>query len=211
MAKKSAKAPAKKQAPAKKAAVAKKPNGSKAKPVAKSTAKPAPKSAAKPAAKPAPKPAAKALLGGKKADEPSPAAKPAKTLRLVKSEEPAAVETAAEVEAAPVPVAKPARAVPTSGRVLSAVKTEKARPTKRAAKTEKVNAGDEEAKWAEYHERYKGERAPVYDMKATFEAGSPLQHKLLGWGWVLSCENDRLEVLFKDGRRILISNYNPGR
>lgn len=195
MAKKSAKAPAKKQAPAKKAAVAKKPNGSKAKPVAKSTAKPAPKSAAKPAAKPAPK----------------PAAKPAKTLRLVKSEEPAAVETAAEVEAAPVPVAKPARAVPTSGRVLSAVKTEKARPTKRAAKTEKVNAGDEEAKWAEYHERYKGERAPVYDMKATFEAGSPLQHKLLGWGWVLSCENDRLEVLFKDGRRILISNYNPGR
>jgi hypothetical protein len=34
-----------------------------------------------------------------------------------------------------------------------------------------------------------------------------LMHKVLGWGFVLSNLNDRLEVLFKDGIKVLISNY----
>ena len=44
-------------------------------------------------------------------------------------------------------------------------------------------------------------------MTETFVALAPLQHKVLGWGFVLTNENDRLEVLFETGIRMLISNY----
>lgn len=66
---------------------------------------------------------------------------------------------------------------------------------------------DEQVKWAEMYNKYKDTQASSYDMKATFQAASPLMHKILGWGWIVSNENDRLEVLFKDGKRMLISNY----
>lgn len=66
---------------------------------------------------------------------------------------------------------------------------------------------DEQIKWAEMYNKYKDTQASSYDMKATFQAASPLMHKILGWGWIVSNENDRLEVLFKDGKRMLISNY----
>lgn len=66
---------------------------------------------------------------------------------------------------------------------------------------------EEQIKWAEMYNKYKDTQASSYDMKATFQAASPLMHKVLGWGWIVSNENDRLEVLFKDGKRMLISNY----
>ena len=44
-------------------------------------------------------------------------------------------------------------------------------------------------------------------MSEKFNAMSPIQHKVLGWGFVLTNENDRLEVLFETGIRNLISNY----
>ncbi len=65
------------------------------------------------------------------------------------------------------------------------------------------------AQWADLHQKYSSEKAQVYDMKAQFEANKPLQHKVLGWGWIMSVENDRLEVMFQDGKRMLISNYKP--
>lgn len=46
-----------------------------------------------------------------------------------------------------------------------------------------------------------------YDMKKTFEPKTAIEHKTLGWGYILENRNDRLEVLFKDGIRFLISNY----
>ena len=63
------------------------------------------------------------------------------------------------------------------------------------------------AQWSELHQKHSSEKPQVYDMKAQFEAHRPLQHKVLGWGWIMSVENDRLEVIFQDGKRMLISNY----
>lgn len=233
MAKKTAKAPAKKQAPTKKTPAAKKAPAVKAK-AAPAKAKPSAKGTpATPAAKKAAPAkegmaakllsAAKSLLNGKAVDkdvtaapkaaakpEPKAAAKPASTAKPLKLVPTEAVQAApSEVPASKADGVKPVR----EGRVLSAVREvrEKAPRVTKAAKAEKIAQGEDEAKWVEYHDRYKAEKAPTYDMKATFSAGAPIQHKLLGWGWVLSNENDRLEVLFKDGRRMLISNYNPER
>ncbi len=85
-------------------------------------------------------------------------------------------------------------------------------PKLKKSEQAKINAdkaalNEEERRWNEFHEKHKTDKAQTYDMKATFEAAKPLQHKVLGWGWILSNDNDRLEVLFRDGKRILISNY----
>lgn len=110
----------------------------------------------------------------------------------------AEIERDAE-EAAPVSVAKVAK-----------VKAEKIKaPKKKTAaqkKKEKLEI-DSNAKWADLFEKYKQVKPVSYSMRDAFEANQPLQHKVLGWGWVMSSENDRLEVLFKDGKKILISNY----
>jgi len=63
------------------------------------------------------------------------------------------------------------------------------------------------AQWNSLFEKSKNVEAVPYRMTDTFEARTPIMHKVLGWGFVLSSQNDRLEVLFKDGIRILISNY----
>ena len=74
-------------------------------------------------------------------------------------------------------------------------------------KIDREKMSDEQIKWAEMYNKYRDAQAAAYDMKSTFKAGAPILHKILGWGWVVSNENDRLEVLFKDGKRMLISNY----
>jgi hypothetical protein len=63
------------------------------------------------------------------------------------------------------------------------------------------------AKWMSLQNKNKNIKAPAYNMQKTFAARSPISHKVLGWGYILSNNNDRLEVLFKDGIKNLISNY----
>jgi hypothetical protein len=46
-------------------------------------------------------------------------------------------------------------------------------------------------------------------MRGSFEERTAIVHKVLGWGYILANRNDRLEVLFKDGIKYLISNYKP--
>ncbi len=91
-----------------------------------------------------------------------------------------------------------------------ATKPEKVKnPKKKTAaqkKKEKLEI-DSNAKWADLFEKYKQVKPVNYSMRDAFEANQPIQHKVLGWGWVMSSENDRLEVLFKDGKKVLISNY----
>lgn len=74
-------------------------------------------------------------------------------------------------------------------------------------KADKAGLGEEQGKWADLYHKYKSEKPQVYNMTAQFEANKPIQHKILGWGFVLSNENDRLEVLFEQGTKMLISNY----
>ncbi len=90
----------------------------------------------------------------------------------------------------------------------TAEKVEKASKFK-AIKVERGNLSDEKAKWQELNKRHGKDKAATYKMTDTFEALKPVQHKLLGWGFVLNNDNDRLEVLFENGIKMLISNYKP--
>ncbi|MCX7978827.1 MAG: hypothetical protein N2578_07470, partial [Bdellovibrionaceae bacterium] len=93
---------------------------------------------------------------------------------------------------------------------------EKSPKQEKTVKSAKVKKADEEAaqaltedqqRWAELYRKYGSEKAVPYDMRSSFQASRPLNHKVFGWGWVLSSENDRLEVLFKEGRKLLIANF----
>jgi hypothetical protein len=67
--------------------------------------------------------------------------------------------------------------------------------------------GDLSEIWQKFYDTHKNEKPKQYSMRDSFEAKSALQHVKLGWGFILSNINDRLEVLFKEGIKILISNY----
>ncbi len=62
-------------------------------------------------------------------------------------------------------------------------------------------------KWIGLYSRSKSIETLPYNMKQTFQEKTAIAHKVLGWGYILSNENHRLEVLFKDGVKQLISNY----
>jgi len=62
-------------------------------------------------------------------------------------------------------------------------------------------------KWKSLFERSRNIKAPIYSMSKTFEENAPIRHKILGWGYVMSNQNDRLEVIFEKGMKTLISNY----
>ncbi|AGH95001.1 hypothetical protein [Pseudobdellovibrio exovorus] len=118
-----------------------------------------------------------------------------------------------------VEVSKPVAVVEkkTSKNVISIIESESA-PVTEEAKVEKVskvkpvkvdrgNLADEKAKWAELYKKYGKDKALSYKMTEEYPALVPLQHKVLGWGFILTNENSRLEVLFENGIRMLISNY----
>lgn len=90
-----------------------------------------------------------------------------------------------------------------SEETTKAEKVSKIKPVK----IERGNLADEKAKWSELNKKYGKEKAVNYKMSETFQTMIPLQHKVLGWGFILTNENDRLEVLFETGIRMLISNY----
>jgi hypothetical protein len=82
-------------------------------------------------------------------------------------------------------------------------KTSKVKPVK----VDRGNLNDEKAKWSELNKKYGRDKALTYKMTESYSSLIPLQHKVLGWGFILTNENDRLEVLFENGIRMLISNY----
>lgn len=75
------------------------------------------------------------------------------------------------------------------------------------ATAEKAYDKSANPKWITLFEKSKGKAATPYDMKMQYEPKTAIEHKVLGWGYILSNRNDRLEVIFKDGIRYLISNY----
>lgn len=62
-------------------------------------------------------------------------------------------------------------------------------------------------KWTSLNRKAKDIESAPYNMRGIYEAKTAIHHKVLGWGYILANKNDRLEVLFKDGVRYLISNY----
>jgi hypothetical protein len=65
------------------------------------------------------------------------------------------------------------------------------------------------AKWATLNKKAEQIDVKPYNMKGVFEERTAITHKVLGWGYILANRNDRLEVLFKDGIKYLLSNYKP--
>ncbi|MEK6555636.1 MAG: hypothetical protein AABZ31_10375 [Bdellovibrionota bacterium] len=63
------------------------------------------------------------------------------------------------------------------------------------------------SKWASLYS--KANKIPVnpYNLKKEYEIETAIDHKTLGWGYIQDKKNDRLEVLFENGIKYLISNY----
>ncbi len=62
-------------------------------------------------------------------------------------------------------------------------------------------------KWSALHKKAEQIESRPYNMKFQYEERTAIHHKVMGWGYILANRNDRLEVLFKDGIKYLISNY----
>lgn len=78
-----------------------------------------------------------------------------------------------------------------------------------AALSETANTPAEKLikKWNSLFKKQSKIETQPYNMRKVFQEKTAVEHKILGWGYILSNKNDRLEVLFKDGVRFLISNY----
>lgn len=154
-----------------------------------------------PAKKDAKKTAAKKPVAAKKE------AKPAKEKAVKAKPEKKAAKPAAVVEdvvetseASEIPAEKPAKAA-------KPAKEKKPPKLTKAAVAAAKFISDENKKWHDLKEKHGSEKASNYSMSSTFEQHTALQHKVLGWGYIISVQNDRLEVLFETGTKMLISNY----
>lgn len=201
------------------------------KPLAKAAVKPAGKSAAKPVAKPAKPSAGKAQsekVSGKGSKSKLPVKAPkvmAKDAVLVEAESAADAEFAEDLAAQDVPgledvagdlveeaVVQEEPLSPSAALLRSMKPTqpdaEKAGEKKKKKDDLKLDRnGDLEAQWAQLKEKYKALKPAAYKMSESFEARTPILHKVLGWGFIITNQNDRLEVLFQQGIKFLISNY----
>ncbi len=111
----------------------------------------------------------------------------------------------------PVPTVM-GRALEKKGKSAEGAQKAAEKPEKKSKKSKSLNIAldrlsDLGAQWMSLYERSKELEALPYKMSGTYEAKTAIMHKVLGWGFVLSSQNDRLEVLFKDGIKILIANY----
>ncbi len=161
--------------------------------------------------------AAKKPVAKKASAKPAAKAKPEKKAVAVKKEAAPKKEVTAKKEA-PVKV-KAVKEVkePKAPKEVAAAPVEEAAPAPKMSKKEKAAKAasdklqsEDLKRWSDYKDKYGSEKAAPYNMSATFEANKPIQHKVLGWGFILSIQNDRLEVLFESGPKMLISNYKAG-
>lgn len=107
---------------------------------------------------------------------------------------------------APEPQPEKAKLKILSGKKPGAAKKSKA--SKKPVETE-LTLSSNNTKWLQLYKKYGNLEAVNYDMTKAFEEKKPIQHPKLGWGFIVTIQNDRLEVLFQEGTKTLISNYNP--
>ena len=91
------------------------------------------------------------------------------------------------------------------------VAAEKA-PAKKKRMTKKQLADQSERnelteKWAKLKEIDHDVKVQKYKMSEVYEPNTPIDHPLFGWGFILSLNNNRLEVLFESGIKMLVSNF----
>jgi hypothetical protein len=175
------------------------PSAAKVKPVAK-------KPAVKTKAAPPPTAKMKVAVKAKAVVKPAAVAKAPKAAArpLIEKAKAALKKESVSAAATPVAVAAPV-ATPAA-----------AKPELKRARKISIDINPNEAasalvaKWTTLYKKAEQIEAKPYNMKAIFEEKTAIVHKVLGWGYILANRNDRLEVLFKDGIKYLISNYKPG-
>ena len=101
---------------------------------------------------------------------------------------------------------------PVAGKKPAIKKAENKKLTKRQSKKKTAGKGldsslEDSKAWQNLKEKYEGGKIVSYNMKKSFESEIAIKHKEFGLGFIISQYNNRLEVLFKDGRKKLISNY----
>lgn len=158
------------------------------------------KPAAKVTAKVIEKPAAKA---GKVKEAPAPKAAKAG---------PAAKETNVSKVAPTTLKGKPAPA-PVDPSLPVETKEEKTKRTKAEKAAAKVEAKAAQiletanTDWLELHKQFKNIKPLPYSMGDEYPEKCVINHKLLGIGFVIKNINNRIDVVFKDGQKTLITNY----
>lgn len=121
------------------------------------------------------------------------------------------IHKAKEVLKAVAPIAPAAPLVKEAAKAATApapVKEKKTRSRKISVAVSATEAASALAsKWNSLFKKAEQIESKPYNMKGVFEEKTAIVHKILGWGYILANRNDRLEVLFKDGIKYLISNY----
>ncbi|MCO5113502.1 MAG: hypothetical protein M9899_04940 [Bdellovibrionaceae bacterium] len=117
-----------------------------------------------------------------------------------------ATEKVVNAKAAPAPAVEE-QETPTTLKKAAEKKPAKAKkPTKKEqAAAKEMNELME--KWVKLKELDHEIPTKKYKMTEVYSPSTPLEHPSLGWGFILSVQNNRLEVLFESGIKMLISNY----
>jgi hypothetical protein len=141
------------------------------------------------------KPLAKASAKSK--NPPPVAKKPAKSVKVLPA------TPVMESKESKIKLEKPAalKKRPVADIVVKADSPKSARAAAAAESLSKLGQ-----KWTTLFKKFNDSAIP-YNVSGSYEAKTPIMHKVLGWGYVLANKNDRLEVLFRDGIKYLISNY----
>lgn len=65
--------------------------------------------------------------------------------------------------------------------------------------------GAEEKKWMMLYEKSRAIKTKPYDMNQNYKEETAIEHKTMGWGYIISSKDNRIEVLFREGVKILVS------
>ncbi len=157
-------------------------------------------------------------MPAKKVTPKKPAITPAKAKaksppKPVSKAEPKEVKKAT-AKAAPEKVTPSALSAKVSSKMSlkpAAEKAEKAekKATKKQPPQQEETIAEESgsADWLELQKQFKGAKAVPYALTEDFPAKSVISHKVLGIGFVIKNVNNRIDVVFKDGQKTLITNY----
>ena len=86
-----------------------------------------------------------------------------------------------------------------------AVKKQTSTKVKKLSKSQKL-LKESERKWQALHNKHQNSSAPTYKISGVYQAKTSIMHRKFGWGYILSVKNDRLEVIFKEDVKFLVSN-----
>ena len=82
------------------------------------------------------------------------------------------------------------------------------KPSKKEPSATVENLGEKvDPEWTQYMNQSKDANPVPYFMDEDFQPKTIISHKLLGLGYVIKNQNNRIEVSFKVGKKTLVTNY----